>query len=347
MAQQPSNRSGGFGRTLGTILKVLLRLLVVLIVGTLIGAGIYLGIPWLYRATVVPVQENTDAIADLTQRMTLTETETDRTADALQDRTADMEGEIVALQETSAVNSVAVATAVARLDALETQASELTTTTEAQAEAQTALRKDLDAVTRTLNGLAADLEDQQEALTALDEDLGSRLTALEAQADALALAHSDAQARLVLLQSAQGLIRVQLQLLEDNTGTARNGLAIVVDHLNRYSALVPEQSEVASGLVTRIQEVDALIEERSFRTTPTLEALWADIVAMALPPLPVTAGTAMEVGATDMLTSTGGLTTTVGVTSTVVLTSTTTLTTTTTPTSTPTPSPTPTATPRP
>jgi len=339
MAEQPSNRNGGVGRTLGTVLKILLRLLVVLIFGTLIGAGVYLGIPWLYRATVVPVQENTDAIADLTQRLALTETETDRAADALQERTANMEGEIVALQETASVNNAAIATAVARIDAFETQATELTTTTESQAEAQAALRKDLDAVTRSLDRLAADLEQQQEALTSLEEDLGPRLTTLEVQADALTLSDSDVQARLVLLQSAQGLIRVQLLLLEDNPGAARSGLAIAIEHLNRYSALVPEQSDVAAGLIARIEELDALIEVRSFRTTPTLEALWADIVAMALPPLPVAVGEATGIGTSGTLTST------VGVTSTVELTLTETLTTT--PTTTPPPPRTPTATPRP
>lgn len=340
MAEQPNNRSGGFGRTLGTVLKVLLRLLVVLIVGTLIGAGVYLGIPWLYRATVVPVQENTDAIADLTQRMALTETKTDRATDALQERTANMEGEIVALQETAAVNNAAIATAVARIDALELQATELTTTTENQAEAQAALRKELNTVTRSLERLATNLKQQQEVLISIEEGLGARLTALEAQADELALSGSDVQARLVLLQSAQGLIRVQLLLLQDNPGAARNGLAIATEHLNRYSALVPEQSNVASGLIARIEELDVLIEDRSFRTTPTLEALWADIVAMALPPLPATIGATTEVGTSGMLTVTSTLT------STVELTPTETLTTTTTPTTTP-PPPTPTATPRP
>ncbi len=287
---------------------------------------------------MVPVQENTDAIADLTQRLALTETETDQAADALQERTANR-SEIVALQETASVNNAAIATAVARIDALETQATELTTTTENQAEAQWRCGKTLMPSHGLWTGWQQTWSNNEEALTSLEEDLGPRLTTLEVQADALTLSDSDVQARLVLLQSAQGLIRVQLLLLEDNPGAARSGLAIAIEHLNRYSALVPEQSDVAAGLIARIEELDALIEVRSFRTTPTLEALWADIVAMALPPLPVAVGEATGIGTSGTLTST------VGVTSTVELTLTETLTTT--PTTTPPPPQTPTATPRP
>ncbi len=286
---------------------------------------------------MVPVQSNTDAIADLTQRLALTETETDW---PLMPVTNGKHGrEIVALQETASVNNAAIATAVARIDALETQPQSSPQRRRTRLRHKAALRKDLDAVTRSLDRLAADLEQQQEALTSLEEDLGPRLTTLEVQADALTLSDSDVQARLVLLQSAQGLIRVQLLLLEDNPGAARSGLAIAIEHLNRYSALVPEQSDVAAGLIARIEELDALIEVRSFRTTPTLEALWADIVAMALPPLPVAVGEATGIGTSGTLTST------VGVTSTVELTLTETLTTT--PTTTPPPPQTPTATPRP
>ena len=318
-------------------LKILLRLLVVLIFGILLGAGIYLGIPWLYRATIVPVQQHTDAIADLTQRLTQAETQSDRATGALQDRTAGLEGEIVELQETAAVQSAGVATAVARVTDLEAKVAELASVSEAQGNAQTALEKDIETATRDLRGLASDLRDQQEALKALDEAATPRLEDLEARADALALTQDDALGRLALLQAAQDLVRVQLLLIEDNVGAAGDALQIVVAHLTRYGALAPDQGTTVADLVTRVETLAPLIAERSFRATPLLEALWTDIVALALPPLPEVTAPVTELGTSGTLTSTTGLTATVDLTSTVGLTATQTVT----PTLTPTPTPRP------
>ena len=319
------SRKGG-GSAVGKIFGVVLRLLLVLIFGTLIGVGFYLGVPWLYRATIVPVQENTDAIADLTQRMTQTETQAGQVAGSLQERAAGMEGEIAELKEAAAVQSAGLATAVAQASELEAQIAQLEAASEAQTDAQAALKKDVDAAARNLSSLASDLRDQQEALTALDEALSPQLGELTVRAEALAVTQGDALARLALMQAAQDLIRVQVLLIDDNVGAARSGLQIAAAHLARYGALAPDQAATAADLVARVQALDALIEERSFRTAPLLEALWADIATLALPEVvaPLT-----ELEASGALTSTVGITETVELTTTLVVT----------PTLTPTPKP--------
>jgi hypothetical protein len=308
------------------ILKVLFRLLLVLIFGTLIGVGFYFGIPWLYRATIVPVQQNTEAISDLTQRMTQTETQTGQVVGALQDRTAGMEGEIATLKEVSAVQSAELATAAAQVGELEAQIAQLEAAAEAQADAQAALKRDVDTAARSLSRLASDLRDQQETLTALDEALTPQLGDLTVRAEALALTQGDALARLALIQAAQDLIRVQVLLVEDNVGAARSGLQIAAAHLTRFGTLAPDQAATAAELVARVQALDALIGERSFRTAPLLEALWADIATLALPEV---------VAPLTELEASGALTSTVGITETVELTATLTVT----PTLTPTPRP--------
>jgi hypothetical protein len=343
MIDQPSEerRPGRAARAAGFILKLLLRLLLLLILGSLIGAAFYFGIPWIYRATIVPVQKNTDDIAALMLRMDETSAQVDRVAGALQDRTADMEGEIAGLGEISAVHDRDLAAAVAQVGALEAQVADLQEVTEAQAEAQAGIGKDVDTAARKLTSVESALRDNQEAIEVLEEQLTERLDSVQGQADALSVTQEDLVGRLALLQTAQDLVRVQLLLLEDNPGAARDGLQVAVEHLTRYAALVPGQAVEAAGLAARIQELSTLIAERSFRTATTLEALWADIADMVLPPLPEGSEALPDLTASAVLTATGLLTQTGTLTTTVPLTLTATPTATLTPTPTATPTPNP------
>ena len=308
------------------VIKVILRFLLLTILGALVGAAFYFGVPLVYRATVVPVQQNTDAIRTLTQRVDQAETRVAHVSDALQERTAGMEGEITALQEDSAGHENALTTAENRITTVEGQIAGLNETVAAQAEVQTTLERDIQAAARQITRLGNQLGDHTTELGALETRLAESLEELQAQSEILTEGHETTLGRLALLQAAQDLIRVQLLLQEDNSGAARNGLQVVVTHLTRYAAMLPDRASEAALLAARVEALDTLIAERSFRTAPTLEALWADIADMVVPP--PADGTALpELSTMTIITATEALTETDVLTGTV------------TPTVTPTPSP--------
>ncbi len=301
LPEEKRRKGGGFA----AFLKVLFRLLLLVILGALVGAAFYFGIPLIYRATVVPVQQNTDAIRALTQRVDQAEARIATTSDTLQERTARMEGEITSLQETSSVHAGALATSDERITAAEEQLTGLDEAITAQAETLTALETDLEAAARRITDLGSRFSRQETDLEALETDLAERLELVEAQAELLTGDQEALWSSVALLQAAQDLIRVQLLLLEDNPGAARAGLEVVVAHLTRFAALLPDRAPEAAGLAARVEALDALIEERSFRTAPALEALWADIADMVLP---VPEGELPDLSATGLLTATETLT---------------------------------------
>ncbi|MCJ7550367.1 MAG: hypothetical protein MUQ30_11875, partial [Anaerolineae bacterium] len=194
---------------------------------------------------------------------------------------------------------------------------------------------------KLLEAQAAGLDGQADEFAGLQTELTAQTEALAEQSEELAGIQAEILGRMALLQTAQDLVRVQLLLLEDNTGAAQESLLLAVEHLTRAAALSPEIAVDAAGWIERITILTTLIEERSFRAAPTLDSLWADIADRVLQPLP-------EGSAPLSLPSPEGTVLTTTVTSTLTLTPTLVITT---PTPTPTPyitlTPTPTPTPNP
>jgi len=343
----PPNKTRSFWRALGNVLKVLLQLILIVIFMGALGAGLYFAIPWLYRATIVPVQNNTADIADLSGRVDQAEAQVDQRTEALQARNADLEGELAELHETVAVQDRILATAAAQLATLVPGMDGLYVTTGSQTEELAKLEqtltlslRELDDQSKLLDAQATVLDEQGDGLTDLQTELTAQTDALAEQSEDLAAQKAEILGRMALLQTAQDVVRVQLLLLEDNVGAAQESLALAVEHLTRAAALSPELAVDAAGWVERISTLSTLIDERSFRAAPALDSLWADIADRVLPPPP-------EGSTPLLLLSPEGTVLTTTVTGTLTLTSTVVAT----PTPTPTPyitlTPTPTPTPKP
>ncbi|MGC9521334.1 MAG: hypothetical protein ACP5HG_05565 [Anaerolineae bacterium] len=339
-----------FARTLLAILKALVRITLVVLVAVLIGVGLYVGIPAIYRATIVPIQQNAADIATLEQRMDLTESQVERQFESVRERSAELEGEIAGLEETIAVQDRLVSTSVAQLATLEPGLIALQATATAQDEALAEVTSGLETVGRTIREQAGKLSDQQDELEDLEEDLETELATLTEQAEALTQGRSELMTQLAFLLTAQDLVRARLMLLEDNPRGAQDALAVAIEHLTRTAAMSEKATSQAALLAGRIRALDTLIAERSFRATPALEALWADVVDLVVPPpppgsepLPTLPG--VEVSAAELITGTGAVTSTVAITPTLTITATATVAPT--PTMPPTPTPTPTLTPTP
>ncbi len=263
-----------FWRTVGTMLKVLLRLLVILILGILIAVGLYYGVPWTYRTLVRPVQEQAARIAALEQRITQEQDRTRTELRRFQERLTTLEEELQDAREENARHAASLSLQEEALDA--------------------AMER-----IETLEGQLATLEDElqarEEALDALQEELAEALTAMEGREEGIAAQVDRLSGRLALLQTAQDLLRVRLFLLEENPRAAIEALALADAHLERASLLMPEQATALAALQDRVGALQGLIEARSFRVGLELEALWAELVELALPAPVTTTETTLEV----------------------------------------------------
>jgi len=318
MTQGTPQTPSSFWRTLGNVLKVVLQLTLIAIFMGAIAVALYLAIPWLYRETIVPVQNNTANIEDLDRRLEVVASQAAEQSGDLQGRNAELEGEVVQLQETLAVQERLLATAAAELATVVPVAEALMETTDAQAADLASLERSLARAVRELESQAEDLEAETERVAELEQDLAALGTSVTDQTDGLSVRTDGLLSRLALLQAAQDMVRVQLLLAEENPGLAQDSLTYVIDHLMRAAALDPALQADVTAWADRVSELGILIQERSLRVGPALESLWADIADRALPPLPaatdlVAPATLDAAGAivTDTLTTTGTLTGTV------------------------------------
>ena len=204
-----------------------------------------------------------------------------------------MADELEALQSTTEVQAQALSTSEARLSTLE---PELATVSQAVGDQGDAIREISDQQATLLTRLGDQeeaLSQQESALDTLESDLSDQLMELDDDLTELELGHQEVLStteplvqRLIWLQIAQDLLRIRLLLLEDNPGVAVDTIDIAFEHLNGAVSIQPEIAPIATELRDRMVTLSTLIEEDSFRVTPTLEALWVDVISRVLPEAP-------------------------------------------------------------
>ena len=262
MNEAPQHTESAFWRAIGAFFKILLRLTVVIVLGTLIGLGLYYGTPWVYHTFVRPVQENTARMTALEQRLAQEQARAktdlqnfEARLTALETALQDARDESANRDEALATQAEALRAATARIAALEAALLEA----EADVKAQAAMLADLQ----------IELERAQEHITAKDTAISEQVELLEG--------------RVALLQTAQALLRVRLLLLEENPRAAADAVNLAIAHLERARTLLPELEPRLALLLTRMTELQTLIEQRSFRVGLELEALWAEVMELVLP----------------------------------------------------------------
>jgi len=295
MTEERGSSGSPFVRGVGNVLRFLLRLVFVLVIGALIGLGLFYGVPWVYRRVAWPVQENSARIAILEEQVAKNSENIFDHRRALQRRIVDLETEVAELQEEVAVQvqdqeelAEQGQQLVQRITTLE---DDLKTGLETQQQDMEQLRSDVSSETsdleREVEGIREEVEGVREQLETAREELDQQIEmseeGLRDLEEALDETAAALEARLSLLQTAQDLLKVRLLLVEENPGAARDTLELAIAHLDRASELIPSQREVLDDLRERMLTVDGLIAESSFRTRPTLEALWADVMDLVVP----------------------------------------------------------------
>ncbi len=272
--QQPTSSGSAFSQSVAGFFRFLVRFLFVLVVGALIGLGLYYGVPWAYRRLVLPVQENRARISVIEQEMRLTQERQKKEIQDLRERVVALETAIGELREASAVQSQEQEALAARTRELETHVDQLESDLAGQQQNQEEIQSNLTEATSNLN---AELADLQQQLTQMQSSLDQRAEDIQGQVGELA-------GRMILLQTAQDLLQVRLLLLEENRTLAREALTLGVTHLEQAAAVMPSQAEALEGMRERMVELDDLIARQSYRVRPDLEALWADLMDLIVPP---------------------------------------------------------------
>jgi chromosome segregation ATPase len=291
MTEQTDSSGRSFLGAIGGTLRFLIRLVFVLMIGALIGLGIYYGVPWAYRSLVWPVQDNRARVAILEQRMELEQQHTQEQDRALRDRLFELETEvdrmettIAELREQTAVQAQDQQTLETQNRGLEEQIAQLKSELEVQQQEMEAVAEEIQS---GLDEATADLNNQigglQERLGGVMANLAQQVEENRGELEDAYAQLGDLEGRLALLQTAQDLVKVRLLLMEENTGAARETLALAIAHLDQASALLPELAETLEELRGQMAAVDQLIAQRSFRARPDLEALWADVMDLVVP----------------------------------------------------------------
>jgi predicted nucleic acid-binding Zn-ribbon protein len=305
---QVSDSNRTFGQVLGSILKFLLRFIVVLLIGALIGAGLYYGVPWLYREFIQPVRDNTIHIQALERRFDRESTDLREKQQALDERLAALETDVATLAEDVPVNERNISDLHSRVERLEATmvTSETMTATQARLEALEDQIADLEEdLSAQEDDLADAIADQEEKFDLVETTLDTQMTNLQ-KLETVTLGQTAAlEGRLVLLQTAQDLLRVRLLLLDDNVGAARETLELADRHLERAILVLPAEEATLIDIRGRVTALDELIGQRSFRVTTELEALWADVMDLAMPSTPISTS---PLAVTGTLTSTATMT---------------------------------------
>lgn len=257
MAMNTETKQPSFWKRLGwasaRFLTVLLRLILVVIVAILIGVGVYYGVPWVYWQLVIPVQESAARI-EILQR-DLETTRADWNADLTEQgqRISALESGLAAQRE--------------RIAALETDIERMDEVLTAQGETLNELQTALDGTEETTGQLGDDVEILYGELDTLRIEMAdpNRVTAAF-------------ERRLVLLQVWGEILKARLHLLEDNTGNARQALALARANLERVIVLSPEpEAEALIAIQERLDAADTAIEERPFVAINELEIIWRDL----------------------------------------------------------------------
>jgi len=241
------------GRFLGRALGFLLRMIFVLLLAIAIGAGVYFGLPWVYRALVQPVQTHNTQIQDLYNRVEGVRAGTEQSQAAQNER-------LTALETGNDAGRL-------RIDAAE---GELET-----------LRSELAAAEAARSELAGEVEALHTDLAALGEanaEVRAAVDDLQPATDANAAVVDGLRREIVMLRLENDLLSAQVQIVAENFGEARTVMtgtvAAISEFLRSPGAFTADDQ---AALRVRLTAARALIETEPASALEDLDSIWREM----------------------------------------------------------------------
>ena len=251
-----SNESQGIGDGFRRAFWWMIRLLVVIILGIGVGAGVYYGIPALYRGVIEPTRRNTQHIVDLEEAIAQMQNASQVQLEQSNDRLAEVEGKLAQQAED-------LATVQAEMAALEGEQSDLVA--------------EIDVLGR--------LADQVKDLAIELEETVARVEGVEIILETSGVPAQQLEYRIQLIRAMTILTRARLWLVQDNLGMASEDIedarAVLLDSL---SDATNEDIETLEPIVRRL---DLALDD--IRVSPSvaadeLEIAWKLLGEAATPP---------------------------------------------------------------
>lgn len=262
------------GGALGRFFGFLLRLIFVLLLAVALGAGVYYGLPWLYRALVQPVQTHTTQIQELYNRVEGVRAGVESGQAAQNDRLTALEtaNDAQRLQLDSTVKQAAD-----QQTALDAQREQLDSTTTQAAALQAALDEET-AAREALAAQVADLQSQLAEQAAAAGEMQNTLAELAPVAQANADQTAGLQQQVGLLQLQNALLRAHIQVNAENLGDARATLTSTVSAMQTFIETPGAFSaDDQTTLTVRVRAAAGLIETEPAAALTDLDSIWAEL----------------------------------------------------------------------
>jgi chromosome segregation ATPase len=239
------------------VIRFVVRLLLVLLLAVLLGAGVYFGLPALYRRYVQPIETNLARLDDAQARQEQTDQQLRQRLDDLQRRLEALE-----LQNDTQKQS---------LDEIQTSLSGLEKTAQSDQEKQILTR--LGEVESALQAANANLDQLRNDLAGVNQ--AQAQNSLLVQDLARKAETGSLETELQLLKAMELLTRSRLSLVENNAGEAEQDVRAARQLLADLGGEVPEyQVEALSSIIARLDQALTDLPARPVLAADNLEIAW-------------------------------------------------------------------------
>ncbi len=289
----PRTASRSWGTRVLSGLWRLFKLFFAILLGIALGIALwFLGL-FFIQTVVIPIQENSRAIAALEQAI---QTEREATTQALAERDA----RIAALEQALATERNRVAELQSALDATNADLADLAAAQRATAQTVADVQSDLANVQATLDetrATLATLETTTANFEATVQTLSQQIDTLALEVNAMSSDIADLQlavlaptgrlaqveTRVATLQIATTLINAQREVQARNFGNARTYLALAAEDLTQMRDATPDDARrtALDEVLTRLTALTQTLEDDPLAAEAELLALWR--ILMRLP----------------------------------------------------------------
>jgi hypothetical protein len=264
----PTSFRGRFTLAFYAFVRALVRILLVVLILELLGAGIYFGVPALYRRFVQPIETNLVRLNDAQSRQEEANQQVNRRLDELVRR---LEG----LELQNDTHKQVLDELQARLGELEqTQSS----SQQAGGSVQTTAIARLNQVEATLAAVGANLEQLQGEIAGINQAVGQTSLQVRELSDLEQVGKAPLQElrnELQLVKAMELLTHSRVYLVEDNLGLAQQDVRAARLLLAKMGGDVPAyQVEALSAIITRLDAVLGNLPTRPTLAAEDLEAAW-------------------------------------------------------------------------
>jgi len=302
--QAPTPAPPSFGDRLALafikFVRALVRILLILLLAVLLVAGIYYGVPALYRRYVRPVETNLARLNDAQSRQEQSNQQINQRLDELEQRLEGLE-----LQNDSHKQT---------LDEVQTRMDEMESAQQAGGGAQATAIARQDELEATLAAMGANLEQVQAEIAAVDQAIGRTSLQVQELVNSTEAGESPLQElrnELQLVKAMELLTRSRVYLVEDNLGLAQQDVSAARLLLAKMGGDVPSyQVKPLAAIIARLDAALSNLPSKPVLAAEDLEVAW-QLLRDGLPgeatpqPTPtIGTGTPAAMGVTETPTTT-------------------------------------------